>query len=113
VLSIPRSGDVSGGSGGAVAVTGTGPGTVALISGLSVSGLAKERSQCGSAFEFSRRGGRWHERARVADPKCSSYDEFGFALATSGATALIGAPGADDNAGAAYLLTLLPPQATA
>jgi hypothetical protein len=28
----------------------------------------------------------------------SSYDEFGFALAASGSTALIGAPGACDNA---------------
>ncbi|HWF82879.1 MAG TPA: FG-GAP repeat protein [Streptosporangiaceae bacterium] len=86
----------------------TRPGGTALAG---FGGLATERSQCGSAFEFSRPRGRWHERARVADPKCSSYDEFGFAVAISGSTALIGAPGADNNKGAAYLLTLLPPAA--
>jgi hypothetical protein len=110
VLSIPRRVDISGGFGGAVAVSGTGPNSLAVISGLSVSGLVTERSQCGSAFEFSRPGGRWHERARIADPRCSTYDEFGYAAAISGITALIGAPGARSNSGAAYLLTLPGPR---
>lgn len=106
-LAVPRRVSVSGGFGGAVAMTGAGRGTTVLISGLSVSGLATAKRQCGSGFEFTIATGRWRERARVADPRCSSYDEFGYALSISGRTALIGAPGTDHNSGAVYLLSLL------
>lgn len=86
------------------------PAAVVLLSGQSVSGLTTERRyQCGFAFEFSRPTGKWRERARVADPKCRSYDEFGYAVAIFGESALIGAPGTNDNSGLAYVLTLLGP----
>lgn len=107
VLTTPRRIPFGGGFGGAVASSGSRQGVVILISGLSVSGLASTKTQCGRAFEFTLQARRWKERAAVADPRCRSYDEFGYALSISGNTAIIGAPGASDNSGAAYLLTLL------
>jgi hypothetical protein len=109
VVTVSRRVSPAGGFGGAVALSGTGRRAIALLSGQSVSGLTTERYQCGSAFEYTRPNGHWRERARVADPRCRSYDEFGYALSISGATALIGAPGAGKNAGVTYLLTLLNP----
>jgi hypothetical protein len=108
-LTVSRRVDVAGGFGGAVAVTGAGSRAVALVSGLSVSGLTLAKKQCGSAIEFDRPAGRWKERAQIADPHCTSYDEFGYALSISGGTALIGAPGAFGNAGLIYVLPLVKP----
>ncbi len=88
---VRRKADVAGGFGGAIAATGTGPSVVAIIGGSSVSGLALTAKRCGSAFEFGRSQGRWRELVRILDPKCSSYDEYGYAVAVSGVTALIGA----------------------
>ncbi len=106
---IPAKVNVAGGFGSAAAVTGAGRNAAVLLSGEAVTGLNTTKNRCGSVFEFARPAGRWKERARVADVKCTSYDEFGSALSISGTTALIGAPGANANAGAAYLLTLVKP----
>jgi FG-GAP repeat len=102
-VTIPPAADRAGGFGGSVAMTGTGRGVIALVSGLSVSGLAYTRTRCASAFEYVRPQGSWRELAKIVDPDCTSYDEFGDALALSGTTALIGAPGTDHNAGRVYL----------
>jgi hypothetical protein len=42
----------------------------------------------------------------LVNPGCSDNDQFGFSVAESGATALIGAPGLNKDAGAAYWQTL-------
>jgi hypothetical protein len=105
-LTIARRADVAGGFGGSVAIAGTGASTVAVISGQAVSGLATAGHRCGSAFEFVRPVRKWREFGRVADPKCTPFDEFGDALAISGRTAIIGAPGTDGNAGTAWLRAL-------
>ncbi len=103
---IARKDDLAGGFGGALATTKIGRTPVVVIGGASVSGLALTESQCGSAFEFGRSAGSWDKLATIADPKCSSYDEYGYAVAVSGHTALIGAPGAHDNAGNAFVHVL-------
>lgn len=108
-VTVGRKGDLAGGFGGAVAITGTRRATTALIGGVSVSGLAFTKHRCGNAFEFARPSGPWRELAKVADPKCSSYDEFGYAVAISGRDGLIGAPGAASDVGSAYVLVLPPP----
>ena len=100
------SGIRSGGFGGAVAITGAAASTRVLVSGLSLSGLATGKRQCGSVFEFGPARRRWRELARVVDPSCRSYDNYGYALALSGTTAVIGAPGADHNQGTAYVIAL-------
>lgn len=61
---------------------------------------------CGTAWEFAWSGTAWRTRARVINPHCSAIDEFGSAIALAGTTALIGAPGKNNNAGAAYVVTV-------
>ncbi len=109
-LTITRSADVAGGFGGSVAMTGTGTRTLAIVSGLAVSGLAPAGHLCGKAFEFSRATGKWREAARLADPRCTPYDEFGYALAMSPSTAIIGAPGTDGDTGTAWIRDLREPK---
>jgi hypothetical protein len=62
--------------------------------------------QCGRAFEFIRTSRTWREGARLVDALCRSYDQYGYSVAISGRNAIIGAPGADNNAGAVYVVTL-------
>jgi hypothetical protein len=63
-------------------------------------------SHCGTAYEYTRSGATWRERAELVNPGCSGNDQFGFSVAESGGTALVGAPGQDKGAGAAYWQTL-------
>jgi FG-GAP repeat len=108
-LTIARRVNISGGFGGVVALIGTGRHVIALISGVSESGLTNARKRCGNAFEFGRPSGHWREIVKVADPSCHSYDEFGYALSMSGTTALLGAPGTHTDNGAVYLVGLVKP----
>ena len=59
-------------------------------------------SHCGTAYEFTRSGHTWGERTELVNPGCSNGDLFGWSLAISGTTAMIGAPAAHDYAGAVY-----------
>jgi hypothetical protein len=61
---------------------------------------------CGTGYEFTRSGKTWRERAELANPGCSGDDQFGFSVAESSTTALIGAPGLNKSAGAVYWETL-------
>jgi hypothetical protein len=106
VLAEPHRIFSAGGFGGAVALSGSGPELRALITGLPVSGISDGPSKCGNAFEYIRTGTHWHEHLRIADPRCRSYDEFGFAAGLSGTSAIVGAPGASDNAGTVYQAVL-------
>jgi FG-GAP repeat len=106
---VSRKADVAGGFGGSVAATGNGRSVVAIIGGASVSGLALTATRCGSAFEFARPKTHWRELARILDPQCSSYDEFGYAVAVSGTTSVIGAPGAHGDGGTAFIQTVVKP----
>jgi hypothetical protein len=92
--------------GWAVAASGSGASTRVLVTVLYLSGLATGPRQCGSAFEYTRKASGWREFARIADPGCRSYDDFGYSIAVSGKTAIIGAPGHDSNSGAGYVLNL-------
>ena len=62
--------------------------------------------QCGAAYEYIRTRTGWHKRAKLVNPGCAPNDQFGAALALSGQTALIGAPGYDNSAGQAYVQTI-------
>ncbi len=76
--------------------------TRVLVGSVSVSGLTTQSDQCGRVYEYIKRGSAWRERAWLRDPECRSYDQYGYAVAVSGQTALIGAPGTNNNAGIAY-----------
>ncbi len=64
----------------------------------------------GSAYVFTRSGGTWSEQAKLTASDGRVADQFGFSVAVSGDTALIGAApqttiDANPNQGAAYLFT--------
>ncbi|WP_437331896.1 thrombospondin type 3 repeat-containing protein [Sorangium sp. So ce394] len=63
-------------------------------------------SESGSAYVFVRTGATWSEQTKLLASDGASDDRFGFAVAVSNDTALIGAYGDDDvspNAGSAYV----------
>ncbi len=77
-----------------------------------------ENATADSFYMFTRSNGSWVERGEVSDPDNRDGSKFGSSLAIdgSGATVLVGAPGADagserqqKSAGAAYLFELEPP----
>jgi hypothetical protein len=62
--------------------------------------------QCGTAFEFIKSAGTWRERARLVNLGCAAFDYFGWSVALSGKTALVGAIGKNQYAGAVYVQVL-------
>jgi parallel beta-helix repeat protein len=63
-------------------------------------------SGSGSAYVFRYDGATWMEEAKLLPSDGAAGDDFGFTVAISGDTALIGAPGDDDNgqhSGSAYV----------
>jgi FG-GAP repeat len=87
--------------GAAVAVSRT-PRGLRIVVGAPNAG----RRGCGAAYDFARSGRGWREKAKMADPGCTPSDAFGFAVAISGRTAIIGSPGKNNNAGTVYELTV-------
>jgi len=59
-------------------------------------------SGCGSVFEFTRTGQSWRGNVQLADPGCGAGDRFGYSVALSGTTAVIGAPGTKGASGQVY-----------
>ena len=57
----------------------------------------------GSATVFVRTGTTWSRQARLTADDGAAYDNFGVSIALDGDTALIGADGANDGRGAAYV----------
>lgn len=62
--------------------------------------------KCGAAYEYVLSDGRWREQAKLVNPGCASGDQFGTDLAISGNIGVIGAPGYQKGAGAAYVQAL-------
>jgi len=65
-------------------------------------------SGAGAAYVFTRSGGAWVEQAKLMASDAQSSDQFGYSVAVSGDTAVIGAYGEDtggSGAGAAYVFT--------
>ncbi len=62
----------------------------------------------GSAYVFTRSGGVWSQQAKLTASDPAAFDEFGYSVAVSGDTAVIGAYGDDDggsDSGSAYVFT--------
>ena len=62
--------------------------------------------QPGRIVAFERSGGEWTEIGRMQAPDGASQDRFGASLATDGAAVWAGAPGADEQRGAIYEISL-------
>lgn len=79
-------------------------GETVLIGALSDDDAA---AAAGSAYLFTRNGAAWHEQAKYTASDAAPQDGFGYAIALSGETALVGSiycdPSGVDRAGAAYI----------
>ncbi len=83
--------------------------TVALNGDTALVGASNDDSQKGAAYLFERDlggAGNWGEAAKLTASDAANFDSFGWSVALSGDTALVGAIGDDDNgsmSGSAYL----------
>ena len=67
------------------------------------------QSNAGAVYVFKRTGASWLQQAELSDPDAAANDYFGWSVALSGDTALVGADGktvsGQSQAGAAYVYT--------
>jgi len=57
----------------------------------------------GSAYVFKRQGGSWVETQKLTASDGAAGDQFGFSVAVSGATIVVGAPIDNVGQGSAYV----------
>jgi len=76
--------------------------------GTALVGAPFHDSVAGAVYVFTLQGRTWHETAKLTASDAAADDDFGWAVAlsTHGRTALIGAPGTNNYAGAVYVCTL-------
>ena len=78
--------------------------SVAISGDVVVIGAFGDDSYSGSAYVFEReQGGGWSFVAKLTALDAASYDGFGWSVAISGDTVVVGANGDDANTGSAYL----------
>jgi hypothetical protein len=77
--------------------------TVALSGETALVGAWYEHNHAGAAYAFVRAGNRWTQQAGLTAGDEVEGDFFGTSVALNGDTALIGAAGKDNSAGAAYV----------
>ncbi len=72
-------------------------GTTALV------GTYGKNNFAGAAYVFVRSGSTWSQQAKLTAADGAANDRFGWSVAVSGGTALVGAPDKNSGAGAAYM----------
>lgn len=78
--------------------------SVALSGDIAVLGAWGNNRSAGAAYVFARNGTIWMQQSKLTDsPPARSGDTFGWSVALSGDTALVGAVGKYNLAGAAYM----------
>jgi hypothetical protein len=93
-LTAPDGGTLDG-FGTSVALSGT----MALIG----APYRPNDNNTGVVYVFGDSGGVWSEQAELTASDATQGDQFGYSVALSGTTALIGAPGRENGTGAAYV----------
>ncbi len=79
-------------------------GVSVAISGDSVAvGAPGDDEASGSAYVFQRSGTTWTQQAKVSASDAAAGDLFGAAIAISGDTVAVGAPGDDEASGSVYV----------
>ena len=87
--------------------------SVAISGNFAISGAQQDDDiapNAGAAYVFERSGSLWLQRSKITTEDARAGDLFGNAVAMSGGTVLIGAPGVDDagpEAGAVYVFILV------
>jgi hypothetical protein len=77
--------------------------SVALNAGTLLVGAYGVASQAGAAYVFTGSGNAWSQRQKLTASGGVANDLFGFSVAVSSSTALVGAYGTAGQAGAAYV----------
>jgi hypothetical protein len=78
-------------------------GDAVAISGATAVIGAPGQKTGGTAYVFVRSGKTWKQQAKLTDPQAGKFDLFGYAVAISNSTAIIGAPANANNTGVAYV----------
>jgi hypothetical protein len=77
--------------------------SVALSGATVLIGAYRDNSEAGASYVFVRSGTTWSQQAELTASDAAENDFFGYSVALSGTTALIGAYGKNSGAGAAYV----------
>lgn len=77
--------------------------SVALSGDRALIGAFADDTSSGAAYVFVRRDGTWTEEQKLVASDRVESDQFGFAVSLVGERALVGAPGNEDDRGAAFL----------
>ena len=65
---------------------------MAISGSTAVVGAPGKNSNTGAAYVFTRSGSTWSQRAELTAADGAAGDGFGYAVALSGSTAVVGAP---------------------
>ena len=79
--------------------------SVAVSGSTIVVGADGRNSVTGAVYVFTGSGSTWTQRAELSAPDGALNDAFGRSVAVSGSTIVVGAPGKNTQAGAAYMFT--------
>jgi hypothetical protein len=79
--------------------------SVAFSGSTAVVGAYVKNSSTGAAYVFTRSGGTWFLQAELTASDGAANDRFGWSVAVSGSTVVVGAYGKNSNTGAAYVFT--------
>jgi hypothetical protein len=77
--------------------------SVALYGSTAVVSAPVKNSNTGAAYVFARSGTSWSQQAKLTASDGASGDSFGYSVAISGSTAVIGAYGHNNATGAGYV----------
>ena len=77
--------------------------SVAISGSTAVVGAIGSKSSTGAAYVFARSGTTWSQQAKLTDAHGAVNDNFGYSVAISGSTAVVGSPFKNSNTGAAYV----------
>jgi hypothetical protein len=79
--------------------------SVALSGTTTVIGAFAHNSDAGAAYVFTGSGSSWTQKAKLTASNGGENDEFGFSVAISGSTAVVGAPNTNSLTGETYVFT--------
>jgi len=80
-------------------------GSTAVVGADDKNSTAGENNGSGAAYVFTQSGTTWSQQAELTAPDAAANDYFGYSVAISGSTVVVGAYGNKVNTGAAYVFT--------